>query len=125
MAADGPLHKIGERFRGRNLFRHAVNNHLAFQDQPRKEQRDLRIFADLAGFSAFQVGEKNKSARVVTLEQDRAQRRPRAGGSGRQAHRIRIDHAGAAGLFKPERKLLHRVGLQIFPPQFSASVLAP
>jgi hypothetical protein len=71
----------------------------------------------VARFAAFEIGEKDKAARVETFQQNRAQERLSGGANGGQAHRVGLGELRADSVVQPCFKLRDGFRAQIFAPQ--------
>ena len=97
-------------------------DHLPFQRQPGKEQRDIGVLRHLPRLAAFQIRVKHETALIITFQQHRARQRTRIRPGGGQAHGVWLDDPRVHRLLKPKRELIERACLQAAQVQCSAGV---
>lgn len=60
-------YEVSERLRGGDFFRNPLDNNLAFQGDPWKEQANLGVGLDMLGFSRLIVGKESESLVVKSF----------------------------------------------------------
>ena len=117
LAAAGAGQEIGQGLTGRDALGAAVDLHLASQGHPGQEQGDLGVAPDLPRLAALVIGEKDKAALVVELEQHGAQPGLTGLVHGRQAHAIGLGDTGGDGRLEPGLELAQGVVIQFLAGQ--------
>src|SRR5207249_9585788 len=87
-----------------------LDPHLLPDRVPVDGNRRSRVLPQLTALAAACVGEEDKAALVGSLQEDEADGGPPCGVGGRERHRLRQRHAGAARLVEPAAKANERVG---------------
>lgn len=123
--SDGAAFVIGLGFFARNFRAKTAHAHLALQTVPEKGDGGPGVFLQFAAFAALVIGIESKSALIDSFEQDDARGRMAFRIDGGEGHGVRFREAGLNGGFKPVRKLLDRVGIEVAPAQPGKSVFFP
>lgn len=66
-ASDRAAQEVSEGLGCGDFFCPAADGDLAFEGEPRKEERSVWVFFDLVGFAAPVIGEKNEAPFVVSF----------------------------------------------------------
>ena len=78
----GAGHEVFEGFSGGDFFCDALDDNLAFEGDPRKQQADSGVRLNVLSFAGLVVGEEGKTLLVKGFQQDGALGRKAIGGEG-------------------------------------------
>ncbi len=105
--------EVGVAFFAGEAGDRALDDDLALQRDPRKQQGNTGVFGEIAALAALVVGVKNEAASVEALEQNRARGRTALSRRGGERHGVGLGDLGGLGLLKPFFKLAEGVARQI------------
>ena len=101
-----------------------MDNHLAFNGEPRKQQRDVFVGGQVPRLAAFVVGEEEKSFLAKAFYQNGSRPRFAIRIDGGQSRSVWLQNLRLAGLIDPEAKLSDGIGVQVLFAQAGFGVFS-